>query len=223
MTRAVWLHGAGLSAATWDRDRLGDGIALDLPGHGNRPATAPTVEAMAAALLPDLPDRCDLVGHSLGGMIALYLAATWPDRVRRLVLAETAMTTNASPLEQLGSRAAVGLARVLGPDTLAHLAGLSDTPATVEALRSGIRSLDKGSLNDALEAAITFDGRPLAPRITAPTLILVGARNAATHVQGLAMSVAIPDAALDVLPGGHMLHTDCPDAFYGAVRDFLKG
>ena len=64
---AVWLHGAGLSARTWPTERIGDGLALDLPGHGIRPRAAePTVEAFAEAVLPDCPDSFAIFGHSLG-------------------------------------------------------------------------------------------------------------------------------------------------------------
>lgn len=86
----VWLHGAGQGPDYWDDSRA-QGLRLALPGHAGRPrATRPTVEAMADALTPDLPPgRFDLIGHSLGGQIAMELAARLPDRIRRLVLVDT--------------------------------------------------------------------------------------------------------------------------------------
>lgn len=92
----IWLHGAGLSGDTWRSD-VG-GIKPDLPGHKTADCIAnPSVERYADCIEPLLPDRFALVGHSLGGMVALELAARHPRRVRGLVLAEAVPTVLQSP------------------------------------------------------------------------------------------------------------------------------
>jgi pimeloyl-ACP methyl ester carboxylesterase len=95
----VLLHGLGSSAATWDRfaaDLVAAGrqaIALDLRGHGTSPhADEYSFALMADDVLEFLAERgltrIDLVGHSMGGMVALHLATG--TLVRRLVIEDMA-------------------------------------------------------------------------------------------------------------------------------------
>ncbi len=80
---------AGLGAALGDLLTI---TAVDLPGHGTAADLVPGqdigVEALrlAEAALPE--GRVDLIGHSFGAVVALWLAMTHPARVRRLVLIE---------------------------------------------------------------------------------------------------------------------------------------
>ncbi|GAB3032208.1 alpha/beta hydrolase [Nocardioides flavus (ex Wang et al. 2016)] len=78
------LHGLGATGGVWHAD---DGVAPDLPGHGAAPwHDAYSFDAMAEAVLPLLGDEpATVVGHSMGGVVALALAAKAPDRVRRVV------------------------------------------------------------------------------------------------------------------------------------------
>ena len=84
----VLLHGLGANREVWRGvlDLAPDAVAPDLPGHGAAPRlTAYPFEAYADALLTDLPEGpIDLLGHSMGGMIALVIAARRPD-VRQVV------------------------------------------------------------------------------------------------------------------------------------------
>jgi pimeloyl-ACP methyl ester carboxylesterase len=218
----VWLHGAGLSAASWDARRAA-GLRLDLPGHGGRPrAAAPTVEALAEALLPDLPPRFDLVGHSLGGMVALVLAAALPGRVERLVLVDTWPGTGSRLLPWLGARLAPVLARRVGPVRLGRMLGLIQRGASRRFIREALAAADPAGLDDALRAATAFDGRALLPRVAALTLILRGARNLLSWRPARAMAAAIPQARLAALPAGHLVPTDCPGRFYDCVDAFLR-
>jgi lipase len=78
----------GLSERRW--------LAIDLRGHGRSTWDGPwTVEQHVADLLATLDaegvDRADVVGHSYGGMIALHLLATAPDRVGRVALLDPAV------------------------------------------------------------------------------------------------------------------------------------
>jgi pimeloyl-ACP methyl ester carboxylesterase len=98
------VHGAGASSAIWMMTmgrlaRASRVVAIDLPGHGPSPLPASgaadltiagyrdAVGALAATLClgPSV-----LVGHSMGGMVAIEAALAWPDKVRGLVLCGTA-------------------------------------------------------------------------------------------------------------------------------------
>src|SRR5262249_6225902 len=117
----VFMHGAAMDHSVWQwqsryfahhgRSRL----AIDLPGHGRRSGPArDTIEANAAWVraFPDAagPRRAALVGHSMGALTALEIAATDPQRVSRLALAGAAvpMTVSSGFLEAARDEPAVG-------------------------------------------------------------------------------------------------------------------
>ena len=97
----VFIHGMGTAAWTWDAcaEALADRyltIAIDLPGHGDSPCpedrAAFTRDAALADLdlvLTELEGPAILVGHSLGGYLALAHAATRPNVARGIVVLNT--------------------------------------------------------------------------------------------------------------------------------------
>lgn len=88
MKPLVFLHGWGQSSQIWFQqfDAFPDAIFLNLPGHGG----APDCESWLENILAQLPDEpCILVGWSLGGMLAMQLAAAHPHRIASLVLVST--------------------------------------------------------------------------------------------------------------------------------------
>ena len=97
----VFLHGLGTAATTWDAcaSALADRfmtVAVDLPGHGDSPAPEGTEAFTRDAALGDLDlvlselnEPAVLVGHSLGGYLALAHAATRPDATRGIVVLNT--------------------------------------------------------------------------------------------------------------------------------------
>lgn len=83
MTSTLLLHGLGAVREVW----RGAAAAPDLPGHGGAAWDPPyTYERYARAVLEQLPQgEVDVVGHSMGGVVALALAAVAPGRVRSVV------------------------------------------------------------------------------------------------------------------------------------------
>ncbi|MFC9255154.1 alpha/beta fold hydrolase [Amycolatopsis thailandensis] len=86
----VLLHALGSKSGTWDdfASRLDRRVlAVDLPGHGDSAhAEKYSLETMADAVAELLDDQVDLVGHSMGGRVAVLLAQRLPGQVRRLVV-----------------------------------------------------------------------------------------------------------------------------------------
>ena len=103
----VLLHGWGLNVRVWDglveelRDRFRL-IAVDLPGHGKSPWTpgriTPAEQAwLLHSTLAPISNRYSLLGWSLGGQIALDLAAAMPAQIDKLVLVATTPRFTAAP------------------------------------------------------------------------------------------------------------------------------
>lgn len=88
MKPLVFLHGWGQSRQIWFQQfaAFPEAKFLNLPGHGGEP----DCESWPENILAQLPDEpCILVGWSLGGMLAMRLAAAYPQRIASLVLVST--------------------------------------------------------------------------------------------------------------------------------------
>ncbi|MGB0658561.1 MAG: alpha/beta fold hydrolase [Mangrovicoccus sp.] len=222
MNTTVWIHGAGLSPQTWNGRAYG--ITLELPGHGIQPRVqTPSVEAFAEELKPYLPDQFALVGHSLGGMISMVLAAELEGRVTKLVLAETAYNMRGKWTHRLGTWAACRAAKRRGPGAVAEMAAKGESLAAREVLRNDVAQMQPEGFHDALTATRFFDGSKYLNKLTMPTLILAGKHNKRTHVQARDMARILPNARLEMLDSGHFPHVDAPDAFFGEIEQFLAG
>jgi pimeloyl-ACP methyl ester carboxylesterase len=106
------IHGWGASSIYWAQTvaTLGETrqvVAIDLPGFGQSPALSqPALAARQAEAVIELADALglgefDVCGHSFGGVVATYLAACYPERVRRVVFVSFAVRTSAAELALL--------------------------------------------------------------------------------------------------------------------------
>jgi len=223
----VLVHGLSGSGRWWGRTvpALADRYRVyvpDLPGFG----------AMAGGgrrgrfVLAEAPDwllawmaavglrSAHVVGHSMGGYVALRLAAGAPGAVRRLVLVAPAGVRRGRRRDPLLAHAlplAAALRRV-GPRFLPLL--LRD------ALRAGPATLWR-----AARALLAADARPYLPAIDAPTLLIWGAHDALVPpAVGHLLRAEIGGARLLLLEGvGHVPMYERPPAFNAAVLAFLAG
>ncbi|MBO8191118.1 alpha/beta fold hydrolase [Streptomyces oryzae] len=104
----LFLHGFGGTAAHWEPvlRRLGPGVrglAVDLPGHGDNSLPVDTPRELVHSYLLDVVERATgarefaLAGHSLGGLLALDLAAAHPGRVRQVAVVGSAARVRLHP------------------------------------------------------------------------------------------------------------------------------
>lgn len=217
------LHGWGanvdllLPLADW-LVRLGHPVtALDLPGFGATPEPpAPWTVYDYARFVLKFMDTCgltapvNLFGHSFGGRLGLILGAQSPERLHKLVLADSAGVKPTAPSgaqARLTAYKAVrdGLKRV-------GLRGLSDQLRTAYNARYGSSDFNaaQGVMRQTFVNVVNEDLLLLAAQVRRPVLLLWGDRDEDTPLsQGRALEAAIPDAGLVVLEGaGHYSYLD---------------
>jgi pimeloyl-ACP methyl ester carboxylesterase len=240
------VHGLGGSAANWlalaplllPGRRV---IVPELPGHGGSdplPAAA-GLSAFADALAGLLDGPSGVVGHSLGGAIALRLAIRRPELVSALVLAGAAGISSGSRrahygltitgLLKPGRKIAPYRSRVARSAALKTVVfgrwGASDPPALsaemAEAFLSGpARHTDTVS---AAKALVRDDPRPDLDRVQCPVLLLWGARDNQLPVADAFEYARRLRAPLRVIADcGHLLIGERPDACADAIDSFLE-
>jgi len=203
-------------------------IRLDLRGHGE--STGAGVRAVddlardVLALLDHLDvDRCVLVGHSMGGMIAQTVALARPQLVERLVL-----VGSISRMTYSRGRGLVMAASTLVPFRLFVAANIQRAFAPGHP-REEIRRYIKASAATPKEVVMTdygamraFDVLDRVGEIKAPTLIVHGYHDIQLPVkQMLRMAKAYPNAVVRVIDAGHELPLVKPAELTEALERFL--
>ncbi|WP_436533733.1 alpha/beta fold hydrolase [Actinoplanes sp. HUAS TT8] len=200
----VLLHGLGDSAADWqtvlpDLSETHHVYALDLRGHGYsaRPGKY-SFELMRDDVLGFLDaagiDRCVLVGHSMGAVVATLVVVAAPGRVSHLVV-EDAVVPRPGALSR--------------PPLPAPTEATPFDWAVVNAIRAQLNDPDPAWW-EAL------------PTLTAPTLIISGAESPVPHELLADAADRIPDAVLATVTAGHNVHTEQPTAFMSELTRFLQ-
>jgi 3-oxoadipate enol-lactonase len=244
-TPVLLVHGFPFNLKMWQPqiDALGDRwrlIAPDLKGAGESEGPDEpgryTMDSYADelnGLLDELEiDKCVLAGLSMGGYIAFAFLRKYPERVVALVLADT--RAEADPPEGVEKRTkqqeqirGEGTAGIVDALTGALL---SDTtkekrPDVVQTLRDVMDNPARSYLGE-LEAMKTRpDSSDGLTSISVPTLIIVGEDDAITPPEASRkMHEHIGGSKLVVLPeAGHVSNLEVPDAFNGALAEFLQG
>lgn len=235
----VLLHSLGASGAAWEGviEELGSAYSLlvqDLRGHGrSAPAGVADVAEWAADLERVLghagirpEQRFALVGVSLGGIQAMAFAATRPERVSELVVAdsfaalppEVAAQRIATQVEQASL---LPMPEVAQRYIAATFADRESRGATI--IRDALAGMDPDSYAAAVRTCFGADVRHLLADITAPTLVLCGDRDDKTPLPLSESIVAgIAGSRLAIVPdAGHLAPLDNPVAFARLVAGFL--
>lgn len=171
-------------------------------------------------------DRTHFVGVSLGGMVGQWLGYRAPERLNRLVLANTSAFMG--PPANWASRIAVVAEQGMGAiaDSVIDRWFTPDFcrayPDRVEHARRMLLDMAPQGYAGCSAAIRDMDLRPTAPCISVPTLVIGGLRDPATpaeHAHFLADS--IPDSQLVELDAAHLANIEQCFAFNAAVRKFL--
>ena len=264
----LMIHGLISDRGTWDVEiaALADGhriIAPDLFGHGASVGTAdsdgdryrtPNDYSLGghAAALRDLLDelglrRVTVVGHSLGGGIAMELAYLFPERVSGLVLVSSGgLGSDLSPALRAatlpGSEWVLPLigsdwARFCGNTALSLMerVGLPWVSASTTAAWTGMATFSDAVKRSAFLATTrsmiglrgqTISALPLLERLAdRPVLVIWGGRDRlipAAHAA--AVKELLPASTIEIFArAGHFPHLDDPDRFHRVLSTFLQG
>lgn len=235
------IHGIGGSLESWqpllDQMPGRDVVMVDSPGAGRSavpmlPIRMPAIaDRIAGAVRALGVEQADVLGYSLGGLVAQEVARRHPALASRLILAATIMGIPAIPggpkvqLALLSTRrhrdraaAARDILRLAGGRT-------ARDPAVLAAILSSRDAHPPSWLGYRYQqlAVIGWSSYLWLPRLRVPTLVLHGEQDPVVPVVNARMLARrIPDAQLEVVPGaGHMLLFDEPEKAAPILERFL--
>jgi pimeloyl-ACP methyl ester carboxylesterase len=221
-------------------------LVPDLPGHGG---TAPlqAVETLGdlaahAALVAEREGmvRAEVLGYSMGGVVALRLAAERPEAVSALVLLSSAgiasttlraklvltVSTTLRPARPIARRRdEVARRPRLRAVVFGHWGAEEPRALSPEAVHGFLAAqLEHTDVRGAARALVRDDPRAYLDRVRCPALVVWGARDRLTPLEdGFALARGLR-APLQVLPGvGHLVVGECPEAVASLAVRFLDG
>ncbi len=249
-TTVVMLHGFMGAADDWT-DQIIEPlieaglsvVTIDLPGHGKTimhgGVDSYRMENCAARIVRWLDDLelppVHLVGYSMGGRLALYLAVHYPDRIRKVVFESTSpgLRTEIERQRRIIEDAALA-ERILTVPYEQFLrewfaqplfASMSSRPEKLEALIARRLNNDPRSLCLSLQGMGTGAQPSLwenLDRLAMPLFLIAGEKDAKFSGIGREMAERCPVARLHIVAGaGHNVHWEHPRLFGSLVRDFL--
>ena len=242
------LHGITGHARVWDHlaARLPGRrvLALDQRGHGDSDA-APDDDYRVGTMANDVAafagslglERFALVGHSMGGRIAIRYAGEHAAHLERLVIIDIGPDINLAGLQRVRDMMAKSPERIESEEWaveyIRRANPLQDVGMLRERVRHGLRRLPDGELTWKYAKGLRDmmrEGRrdavdlwePL-PRIPCPTLIVRGAESDILSAEvAKKMAERLPDGrVVEIAGAGHTVPADRPEEFVGEIRAFL--
>jgi len=232
------IHGLGASHADWQKQvsffaRVFRVIAPDLRGHGDSEGEGPyNVDRFATDLSQLLDDlkvgSLFVMGHSMGGAVAMQLALFKPERVTKLVLADTLPSFVPNTF---GKRLMLWqrrlIMRFMGPDALALRSAKRMFPKPEqEALRELVVIRNNRTPKPVyLELLKSLSSWSVADRLswlTMPTFVLAGEHDYFSPQEAQAFADSLPDGRCRIFEGAvHHLPLERPEDFNRVTMEFL--
>lgn len=241
-SRKVW---AGLAEQLRQHYRL---HLVQVAGFADSPAVptadgriaAPVAEAIADYIREQHIEAPVIIGHSMGGEVALMLGARHPERVGRLMvvdalpfytlLIDPAATAGTAAPQAAALRDATMTAPLAQAEAMqrAAIARLAKTEAARPALIDAATRSDRKTVADATYELMTTDLRPELARIQAPVQVvyaydaLYGIPASSVDATFRNTYITTPDISFKRVDGSfHFIMLDQPQAFASTVIDFL--
>lgn len=237
----VLLHGFTGSAADWEPvlGGLSTGrqvITVEHRGHGRSTNTGDAATYRFDQLVTDFASVADalalppfdLLGHSMGGIVAMRYALRHGDRLRSLVLMDTGAAASPPGPSQDWMRGGFGVAADRGLmavyDLIAPFLGEGDEADRARAvMRQNYESMDVVAFLTLGEELLTHESvLPQLAGLALPTTVMVGEDDRGLRAESDALAATIPGAVLEVIAdAGHSPQADQPAAWLQVVQDHL--
>lgn len=208
-------------------------IRYDFRGHGSSdvPTGAYSFDRLGRDVIELLDalqiNRVHFLGLSMGGVVAQWLSIHTPERIDRLVLANT--SSYLGPSEQWDQQ----ISNVLQTEDMSEIADmfmgnwfppemLEKERSIVSTFRNMVLHTNRQGFAGSFAAIRDFDMRRTGALIKSPTLVIAGQYDTVTlpsHSE--LISQTVPDSKLVILPVVHMSNIQLPDDFLNAVLKFL--
>ncbi len=224
----MFVHGAGGTAAGWDLQRLAfpSAVAVDLPGHRGDGPGRQSVEGYTAWLHGAVHEHgwhpTVLVGHSMGGAIALTYALSQPEDLIGIVLVATGARLrvlpailDGLPLDHTGTVDRI-VASCLSPTA---------DPRLARRLKEAMLAVPAAVTLGDFRACDAFDVMSRLEEVRIPALVIAGRDDRMTPPKNAEyLHAHLPGSRLVWVEGaGHMVHAERPRQVNEAIRQFLTG
>jgi 2-succinyl-6-hydroxy-2,4-cyclohexadiene-1-carboxylate synthase len=244
----VLLHGFLGNIADWKESLFSFGdtfycLAIDLPGHGQTRMdgreSSYSISNCAAGIMDLLAalkiDRANLVGYSMGGRLALYLAVYYPQHWYKVIVASASPGLPAGPAKKERWWADQQLAVKLEKGDIRQFVSTWYRQPLFASLRKHPEFPELKKFrwhNNPLELARSLRGLSIGKqpslwnkltKIPLPVMMMVGEFDHKYKKIGRELIKKCPDITLKVVEKcGHMIHFENPQLFNGYVRSFLQ-
>ena len=236
-TPIIFLHGVGSDKSVWrpQLDHFGisrRAVAFDYPGYGESDLVEGATrddfaESILAAMAALGIGRAHVCGLSLGGVVAIAMRASAPQRCASLIIADSfAVHPDGQTIHDRSVAASHSMTmRALAEARSGVLLGSAATDTLRAEVIETMAAIDPAAYRIGAEAVWLADQRDRAASINVPTLILVGEEDGITppalseELHGL-----IPGSRLErIAAAGHLANAEQPQAFNKAIESFLSG
>ncbi len=239
----IYLHGIGGGAASFQHQLAAAGntctiTAWDMPGYRESdpiddPITFPALSDRLGDFITALGyDRAHLVGHSIGGMVALEHALRRPQQVATLTMIgstpafggrdesfkEAFLKARLEPLKR--GMSMPEMAKAAAP----HLVGPNAKPAVIDEIAGIMAEVSEPTWRAILDCLVTFNRRADLTRVSQPCLFIAGEHDQNAPARTMQrMADGVDNAEYHVIRDtGHMINQEAPKRVNAILRSFFR-
>lgn len=235
----ILLHGFIENSSMWttlqkELSKTHSVYALDLPGHGETEAIGyiHTMEDYAALVLAFAEvqklDTFNLIGHSMGGYVALALAELVSERIEKLILLNSSPLAD-SEVKQKERNRAIGMIQKY-PEAFIRMAvkhlflpkDQKRLSAEIEtAILEAKKCSQQGIINTLKGMRDRKERTEVLNNISSKSLVILGKEDKVINFEKTKVIAEETSSELKILPGGHMSYIEHPDLLLKTVQEFL--
>lgn len=237
----IFLHGIGGDSNSWEFQlkyfsKEFKTVAWDMPGYGSskleKEMTFKYLSDSLVILMDQLEiEKCHLVGHSMGGMVAQQAIAASSDRFKSLILSATSPAFGKPDGDFQKEFISARLKPLDDGLSMAHLAEkqvptmIGDEPNSkgVEIALKSMSKLSKETYVASMHCLVTFDRRDNLGLINLPTLLIAGEKDKNAPAPMMEkMGTKISNSEYVCIPGaGHLANMERPEQFNNIIYNFI--